>query len=202
MYPLIDLHAFIWLYLRYGFVCMSMLWEAWQTLSLLFFAVISTESGLQIMLSAWRCGRFSRMPQMEWRHLWVPQPVSPWYARTHTRTAAILLFCVCSFSAFDGISQVSGSVRREEMVLLATRLSQPEQQQLGRLGKLLGGRVVDTFSTSGRFKCSCNIKNISQLALWHHILWLPETRKSRITTAASQCSATVTDLLVQCQTLQ
>lgn len=56
-------------------------------------------------------------------------------------------------------------MRREEIVLLATRLSQPEQQQLVSLGKLLGGRVVDTFSASGRFKCSCNIKNISQLGL-------------------------------------
>lgn len=49
------------------------------------------------------------------------------------------------------------------MVLLATRLALPEQQQLVRLGKLLGGRVVDTFSASGRFNCSCNIKNLSQL---------------------------------------
>lgn len=103
MYLLMYLRAFIWLYLSSGFVCMSMLWRAWQTLSLLFFAVISTESGLQIMLSAWRCGRFSRMPQMEWRHLWVPQPVSLWYARTHARTAAILLFlCLFIWWHFSG----------------------------------------------------------------------------------------------------
>lgn len=82
-----------------------------------------------------------------------------------THTAAFLLCCVCSFSVFDGIPQVSGCVRRGEMVLLATRLSQPEQQQLVRLGELLGGRVVDTFSASGRFGCFCDIKNVSQLRL-------------------------------------
>lgn len=36
----------------------------------------------------------------------------------------------------------------------------------------------------------------------HHSLWLPQTRKSKVTTAASQLRATVTDPLVQCQTLQ
>lgn len=62
---------------------MCILWKPRQTLSLLFFfSVISMESGLQIMLSAWRCGRFSRMPQMDWWHPWVPQPVSLWYVRT------------------------------------------------------------------------------------------------------------------------
>eukprot|EP00066_Takifugu_rubripes_P001091 XP_003962054.1 PREDICTED: BRCA1-associated RING domain protein 1 [Takifugu rubripes] len=53
-----------------------------------------------------------------------------------------------SLSPSASLSVVSGSVRREEIVLLATRLSQPEQQQLVRLGKLLGGRVADTFSAS------------------------------------------------------
>lgn len=36
----------------------------------------------------------------------------------------------------------------------------------------------------------------------HQSLWLPQTRKSRVTTAASQLRAAVTDPLVQCQTLQ
>lgn len=61
-------------------------------------------------------------------------------------------------------------MRREEMVLLATRLLQPEQQQLVRLGQLLGGRVVDAFSATGRFECFCNIPNVSQLRLQHHSL--------------------------------
>lgn len=65
---------------------------------------------------------------------------------------------------------MSGSVRREEMVLLATRLLQPEQQQLVRLGQLLGGKVVDAFSASGRFECLCNVPNLSQLRLRHHNL--------------------------------
>lgn len=61
-------------------------------------------------------------------------------------------------------------MRREEMVLLATRLLQPEQQQLVRLGQLLGGRVVDAFSASGRFDSFCNVPNVSQLRLRHHSL--------------------------------
>lgn len=75
-----------------------------------------------------------------------------------------------NFCVFDGISQVNESVRREEMVLLATRLLQPEQQQLVRLGQLLGGRVVDAFSTSGRLEGFCNIPDVSQLRLRHHSL--------------------------------
>lgn len=51
------------------------------------------------------------------------------------------------------------------MVLLATRLLQPEQQQLVRLGQLLGGRVVDAFSASGRFDSFCNVPNVSQLRI-------------------------------------
>lgn len=56
------------------------------------------------------------------------------------------------------------------MVLLATRLLQPEQRELVRLGQLLGGRVVDTFSSSGRFECFFNIPDVSQLRLRHHSL--------------------------------
>lgn len=66
---------------------------------------------------------------------------------------------------------MSGSVRREELVLLATKLVQPkQQQQLVRLGQLLGGRVVDTFSASGRFKRHCNVPNVSHLRLRRHSL--------------------------------
>ena len=60
------------------------------------------------------------------------------------------------------------------MVLLATRLQQPDQQQLVRLAELLGGRVVDAFSASGRLDCFCNVLNVSQLTLPHHILCVYE----------------------------
>lgn len=35
------------------------------------------------------------------------------------------------------------------VVVLSSKLSQPEQNQLARLGELLGGRMADTFSNSG-----------------------------------------------------
>lgn len=37
-----------------------------------------------------------------------------------------------------------------ELVLLPSKLSRPEQRELGRLAELLGGRVADAFSNSGR----------------------------------------------------
>ncbi len=40
-------------------------------------------------------------------------------------------------------------MRKDEMVFLASKLSQPERRQLAKLGKLLGGRMADTFSGSG-----------------------------------------------------
>lgn len=38
-----------------------------------------------------------------------------------------------------------------ELVLLPSKLAQPEQSQLGRLAELLGARVADSFSNSGIF---------------------------------------------------
>ncbi|XP_028991902.1 BRCA1-associated RING domain protein 1 isoform X2 [Betta splendens] len=47
------------------------------------------------------------------------------------------------------LSVVNDCARMEEMpVFLATKLSGPEQRNLAKLGRLLGGRVVDTFSSS------------------------------------------------------
>lgn len=34
-------------------------------------------------------------------------------------------------------------------VFLSSKLSQPEQHQLAKLGEVLGGRMADTFSSSG-----------------------------------------------------
>lgn len=38
-----------------------------------------------------------------------------------------------------------------ELVVLPSKLAQPEQSHLGRLAELLGGRVADAFSSSGSF---------------------------------------------------
>ncbi|XP_071316267.1 BRCA1-associated RING domain protein 1 isoform X2 [Trachinotus anak] len=47
------------------------------------------------------------------------------------------------------LSAVSDCVRGDEMMtFLASKLSQPAQLQLGKLGQLLGGKVADTFSVS------------------------------------------------------
>nr|XP_046260274.1 BRCA1-associated RING domain protein 1 isoform X2 [Scatophagus argus] len=47
------------------------------------------------------------------------------------------------------LSAVRNHVRKDEMlVFLASKLSQPEQHQLAKLGELLGGRMADTFSGS------------------------------------------------------
>ncbi|XP_041663733.1 BRCA1-associated RING domain protein 1 isoform X2 [Cheilinus undulatus] len=47
------------------------------------------------------------------------------------------------------LSVVSECARREEMVVfLSSKLSQPEQLQLAKLGELLGGRIADTVSGS------------------------------------------------------
>lgn len=35
------------------------------------------------------------------------------------------------------------------LVFLASKLAQPEQLQVAKLGELLGGRMADTFSGSG-----------------------------------------------------
>ncbi|KAG7227447.1 hypothetical protein INR49_005261 [Caranx melampygus] len=54
-----------------------------------------------------------------------------------------------SFSPSASLSAVSDCVRRDEMVvLLASKLSQPAQLQLAKLGQLLGGKMADTFSGS------------------------------------------------------
>ncbi|KAK2839660.1 hypothetical protein Q5P01_013400 [Channa striata] len=54
-----------------------------------------------------------------------------------------------SFSPSANLSVVGNCVRRDEMVVfLATKLSQPQQRQLAKLGQLLGGRVAHTFSGS------------------------------------------------------
>ncbi|XP_034741598.1 BRCA1-associated RING domain protein 1 isoform X2 [Etheostoma cragini] len=54
-----------------------------------------------------------------------------------------------SLSPSATLSMVSDCVRRDEMVVfLASKLSQPEQLQVSKLGELLGGRMADTFSGS------------------------------------------------------
>nr|XP_020463367.1 BRCA1-associated RING domain protein 1 [Monopterus albus] len=54
-----------------------------------------------------------------------------------------------SFSPSAGLSVVSNCVRRVEMVvLLASKLSHPQQLQLVKLGQLLRGRMADNFSGS------------------------------------------------------
>ncbi|XP_060910211.1 BRCA1-associated RING domain protein 1 [Labrus mixtus] len=54
-----------------------------------------------------------------------------------------------SLSPSAGLSLVSDCSRRDEMVVfLASRLSQPEQLHLAKLGEQLGGRIADTFSGS------------------------------------------------------
>ncbi|XP_056245883.1 BRCA1-associated RING domain protein 1 [Seriola aureovittata] len=54
-----------------------------------------------------------------------------------------------SFSPSASLSAVSDFVRRDERVaFFASKLSQPAQLQLAKLGQLLGGKVVDTFSGS------------------------------------------------------
>uniref|UniRef100_A0A8C3AZB8 BRCA1 associated RING domain 1 n=2 Tax=Cyclopterus lumpus TaxID=8103 RepID=A0A8C3AZB8_CYCLU len=51
-----------------------------------------------------------------------------------------------SLSPSTSLSMVSNCVRRDEMVFLASKLSPPKQVQVAKLGELLGGRLVDTFS--------------------------------------------------------
>ncbi|XP_040003756.1 BRCA1-associated RING domain protein 1 isoform X2 [Xiphias gladius] len=52
-----------------------------------------------------------------------------------------------SFSPSASLSVVTDCVRRNErVVFLASKLSQPAQLQLAKLGQLLGGRMADTFS--------------------------------------------------------
>ncbi|XP_038158551.1 BRCA1-associated RING domain protein 1 isoform X1 [Cyprinodon tularosa] len=47
------------------------------------------------------------------------------------------------------VSASNESIRRDQtLLLLASKLSQPEQHQLASLGVLLGGRIADTFSSS------------------------------------------------------
>ncbi|XP_045909035.1 BRCA1-associated RING domain protein 1 isoform X2 [Micropterus dolomieu] len=59
-----------------------------------------------------------------------------------------------SLSPSASLSVVSDCVRRDEtMVFLASKLSQPEQHQLAKLGELLGGKIADTFSGSGVEAC-------------------------------------------------
>lgn len=54
-----------------------------------------------------------------------------------------------SFSPSASLSVVSDCVRRDEMVVfLPSKLSRPQQNQLARLGALLGGKIADTFSGS------------------------------------------------------
>ncbi|XP_026233216.1 BRCA1-associated RING domain protein 1 [Anabas testudineus] len=54
-----------------------------------------------------------------------------------------------SFSPSASLSAVSDCVRRDEVgVFLASKLSQPEQLQLAKLGELLAGRLADSFSAS------------------------------------------------------
>ncbi|XP_031714195.1 BRCA1-associated RING domain protein 1 isoform X1 [Anarrhichthys ocellatus] len=54
-----------------------------------------------------------------------------------------------SLSPSTSLSIVSDCVRRDGVaVLLASKLSQPEQVQVAKLGELLGGRMADTFSGS------------------------------------------------------
>ncbi|KAA8588256.1 hypothetical protein FQN60_001450, partial [Etheostoma spectabile] len=54
-----------------------------------------------------------------------------------------------SLSPSATLCMVSDCVRRDEMVVfLASKLSQPEQLQVSKLGELLGGRMADTFSGS------------------------------------------------------
>ncbi|KAL7385659.1 hypothetical protein ABVT39_025862 [Epinephelus coioides] len=54
-----------------------------------------------------------------------------------------------SLSPSASLSVVSDCGRRDEMlVFLASKLAQPEQLQVAKLGELLGGRMADTFSGS------------------------------------------------------
>ncbi|XP_041807042.1 BRCA1-associated RING domain protein 1 isoform X2 [Chelmon rostratus] len=54
-----------------------------------------------------------------------------------------------SLSPSASLSVVSDCVRRDEMVVfLASKLSRPEQNQLAKLGGLLGGKIADSFSGS------------------------------------------------------
>lgn len=54
-----------------------------------------------------------------------------------------------SLSPSASLSAVSDRVRRDDVVVfLGTKLSQPEQLQLAKLGELLGGKMADTFSGS------------------------------------------------------
>ncbi|XP_070771001.1 BRCA1-associated RING domain protein 1 [Enoplosus armatus] len=54
-----------------------------------------------------------------------------------------------SLSPSASLSVVSDCVRRDEvLVYLASKLSQPEQHQLAKLGELLGGKLAGTFSGS------------------------------------------------------
>lgn len=50
------------------------------------------------------------------------------------------------------LSKVSNSMGRDNevlVVILSSKLSQTEQQQLAKLGQLLGARMADTFTESG-----------------------------------------------------
>ncbi|XP_042350799.1 BRCA1-associated RING domain protein 1 [Plectropomus leopardus] len=54
-----------------------------------------------------------------------------------------------SLSPSASLSKLSDCVRRDEtVVFLASKLSQPEQLQVAKLGELLGGSMADTFSGS------------------------------------------------------
>lgn len=78
-----DIHGCILICVTEGlFTCVYVGKPRLTLSSLFFFTVISMESSLQIMLSVWRCGRFSSTPQMERQRLSVPQPISLWYACT------------------------------------------------------------------------------------------------------------------------
>ncbi|XP_044073219.1 BRCA1-associated RING domain protein 1 isoform X2 [Siniperca chuatsi] len=69
-----------------------------------------------------------------------------------------------SLSPSASLSVSSDYVRRDEMaVFLGSKLSQPEQHQLAKLGELLGGKMADTFSGSGVEACLQAGK------------WMPET---------------------------
>ena len=48
-------------------------------------------------------------------------------------------------------------------VLLASKLSLPEQLKVAKLGELLGGRIADTFSGSGSVVCGAETHSSEDL---------------------------------------